>query len=810
MSVPIDLDALRWILPKSESPVHGWLKTQISELVRQLSGTAPTFERILAPGPSNGVSHIVVGTVGDSSYVDAAVKDGLIRLDHLSGDDFVVKSIRLENRDVIVVTSRTIQGATYGVFELFEQAGCRYLISRDVIPRGAASADSSGTFRIEDYEGRTDCAWRGIWFQYCFATNSIMSLSDYEAMFDQMAKMRLNRIVFYHFENEPFIDYSYQGERKLVGDISHSTSGYISYGRHFSGSYLAKDLPVGAEVFDREHVAPLELQHVASSEAALETAGELMRRIMDVAAVRGVGCWTSFLPSFLPMNLAKYARRMPRPHIHWSSLVSFTDPVIDEINRIRIRAILESYPNVEGIFLAIPEGYYEDPYPESRAILERERPKYARPLELHKKYWGDYWNNDEKLLEDHIVRDIGFVELLKRTIAIAREIKPDIKLGVLTVCKAYLLTHLHKVLPKDICFADIESRSLWTVRGAPLFLFKEMKGRECLIIPRAVDDGSLAGMQFNLELYDKDAYIRSARENGTSGLIIQTTHIRGNEHNMGYLANGMWNSDLTPDGFYADYVKTIFGEEAARTVLAAFDSLEECEVSLGGRGLSNMPWNKVPAQIEVLRRFKSFATPFHSAPYDCSFVRTCVARSEKYVKAIEYLEQADALYQEAEPHCSEEGKRELNYIKTRNRGYCHHLRALVLLSDLYGCLLAAFDLLNPRERASKEEAIPLFKEALAKVITTGHAAEKHARKSAENFTHCSEHPTDLGVLWMVGSSMVIGTELLRQYLENIAAYYDGREYWAPIRWENLFDTCPYPSYGLEEVKISDSENYEPG
>jgi len=107
----------------------------------------------------------------------------------------------------------------------------------------------------------------------------MMSLRDYEAMFDQMAKMKMNRILFFHFENEPFIDYTYQGERKLIGDISHPVSGFISYGRHFTGSFRVKDLPVGRDKFDRDKIAPLEFQDVSSSDEALDRGRTFMQRL---------------------------------------------------------------------------------------------------------------------------------------------------------------------------------------------------------------------------------------------------------------------------------------------------------------------------------------------------------------------------------------------------------------------------------------------------------------------------------------------------------------------------------------------------
>ncbi|MFC1526484.1 hypothetical protein ACFL6X_06715 [Candidatus Latescibacterota bacterium] len=771
-------------------PLSRWLSRQIDTAARALCGHAPTIVDSLdacSDGPA-----VVVSSLDEAEPICGQV-DG----QRLGPEDFGIEAREVRGRRVLLVYGRSLRCASYGVFRLFEQLGCRFLISRDVYP----PTDPECRLTAIDEVGHTDNKWRGMWFQYCFATNSSMSLVDYAALFDQMAKMRLNRIVFYHFENEPFIDYTFRGERKVVGDISHPDSGYISYGRHFSGSYRVADIPIGGERFGRERVAPLELQKVASSEEALEAGKVFMREVIHLARERGIGCWLAFLPQFIPLNLLKYARRMPRPHLHWSGLVSAADPVVDQINQVRLQAIVDSYPELEGIFLGIPEGYYEDPYLDSRDLVEGKRPEYERAFQLHRQYWGKYWSDNQELLERHLRQDIGFAEILQRTVGIARQLDPGIRLGVITVCKAYLLTHLHTLLPPDIAFADIESRSLWTVEGAPLHLFREMEGRDCMIIPRAVDDGSMVGMQFDLKLYAMDRYLQSARENGTAGLIVQTTHVRGNEHNLGYLAAGMWDAQLTPEAYYGDYAERLFGPEAAPAAGEAFDLLEESEILLGGRGSSNMPWNKVPAHVEILRALRDYAAPQFGVPYDQSFVDRLQELGEGYAAAVSHLERAQERYQSASAVATESGRGELTYLMAKNTGYAHHLRCLVHLGQVYGRLLALFD-----PPADVEDT----RLGLDEVLDLAGRAAAEAEESARSFAAAAEHPTDLGVLWMVNSSMVTGTRVLQQYLRNVRAYYRGEEYWGPVDWDKLFGSCPHPAYGTDVVPPSSVAPYEPG
>ena len=596
------------------------------------------------------------------------------------------------------------------------------------------------------------------------------------------------------------LDYTYKGERKLVGDISHPDSGYINYGRHFTGSFLVKDIPVGKEKFDRKKITSMELQDVASSDEALDKGREVMQSLMKMGKERGIGTWNLVYPQFTTPNLSKYTRRMERTHLHWSAHVSCTDPVLTELNRARIEGILKAYPDIEGIYLGIPEGFYDDPYPETEALIEREWDNYAEALEWQKKYWNT-WPGEE-LQKAHIRADIGFVEIVKNTIAVAKEIKPDLKLGIHTVCKAYLLPYLDKIFPKDMPFVDIESRALWTQGGAPLHLFKKIEGRECAIIPRAVDDGSQAGLQFPMWQYDADGFLSSPKENGTKGLMIQTTHIRGNEHSMRFLTEGMWNPSLTPESFYKDYATRIFGKEAVPVLMEAFKVLEGNDEYLGGRGQGNMNWNMLPNQIAILQSFKDFNQPFYKAPFDEGFVQLCRERADKFKQALVYLDQGLELFAKASPLATDSGRKELHYLITRTKGYRTHLLSLIELADLYARYFDIFKLLDN---------LDVFKQAFSDLVEEAKDIEKRTHESAAYFADCVEHVTDLGVLWAISHKMGVGCRCLRQYLENILAFYEGREYWNKVDWDIMFGHCPFPVYAMNETTAKDqAEEYEPG
>lgn len=729
---------------------------------------------------------IVVGSPDDNLLIRQAFDCKLIDQDTLGLDDYRILSTVEEGRDVLLIAGMHDRAALHGLFAFFETLGCRFLLSGDVLP----DLDIDLNIPYLDITGHTKCSWRAIWLQFCMVQNSILSLVDYERLFTQMAKMRMNRVLYYHFENEPFIDYEYCGERKLIGDVTHPESACMSLGRQDAGSYRVEDILVGREKFDRDYVAPMEFQQVRTSAETLDAGRAFMQKLIQMATQRGIGTWISFDSTFVSLNMAKYMRPMPRTLELYSALTSFTDPVVSEINRKRIEFITTAYPDIEGILFQITEGAYEDPHPESQAVIDREWPEYQEAYELMKRHWGKHWVGEE-MQRKYMRSDIGFVERMKQTMTAAREIKPELKLGILTVCKAYLLTHLDQVLPKDVSFVDIEAQSLWTVDGAPLHLFKRMKGRECVLVPRAYDDGSCAGLQCNLNLYQRDGFLASRRQNGTSGLAVQLSHITGNDHNVRFLAEGMWNENLTPEAFYNDYTKTLFGVEAAKSICEAFRILEDNEVFLGGRGLKNMPYSVNPTEIYIIKFAKNHSTPFFSSPWSHSLLESAVAaRTIKFKQAISNLQSARYAFEKGRKYCRPDAQDYLMNLIGKTEAYGIHLGTLCMIPDVFSMTAQAFEEL-------KADGPVSCRNRLDEACLLATRTEENATKAARYFADCAVHPTDLATLWMM-NHILIGTRVLRQYLNNVLAYYKGQEYWNDVDWHLFYDTSPFPTFTKED------------
>lgn len=103
--------------------------------------------------------------------------------------------------------------------------------------------------------------------------------------------------------------------------------------------------------------------------------------------------------------------------------------------------------------------------------------------------------------------------------------------------------------------------------------YSGMGERERTLIPRLDDDVSMLEPQFNVTLFYEDRVLEGALENGMAGFAMQVYRPRGTEWDSKYLAEGAWDPRLTPEEFYRNYSKRMFGERAAPEMLKAFKKL---------------------------------------------------------------------------------------------------------------------------------------------------------------------------------------------------------------------------------------------
>jgi len=349
--------------------------------------------------------------------------------------------------------------------------------------------------------------------------------------------LKMNYLQFFWFEHEPWIDFGFRGEGKLVGDATGKETGYLTWRYHY-GSYLAKDLVVGRELFkDRPRMAPAEFQTVETPEDAFRVAKNFLTELIRYAKTRKINVWLCVDPTTLPGNLARFARRAANLQVPLHPILATHmcpgDAALHEMNENRLKALVDTYPEAEGYFFYIPEAYPKCPDPEDQTLLAKERSKYDGLLDLWKAYTA--YERDPAAVLDSVE---GSAYIVRKVIEARDRVAPQAKVGVGGLGHGYLLPYLDKMLPKNVPFTDMESRGIWTAKGVPMQYFGGMGERERTVIPRIDDDSDMFGMQFNQMLYYKDRVLEGSLEHGVAGFAGQTNRIRGTEQIPGTLRKG--------------------------------------------------------------------------------------------------------------------------------------------------------------------------------------------------------------------------------------------------------------------------------
>jgi len=319
---------------------------------------------------------ILVGGPEANALVHDAASAGQVNVQGLKPEGFVLKSLQVRGHPALVIGANDETGTMYGAYDWLERQGIVFQLTGDIFP------DHMKDFATEGINVRAETPFRrrGFYFMNDMGNTSIWSFRDYQRFIDQMAKMKFNYLQLFWYSYMPFLSYSYQGEKMLIGDVGSSDSGYILW-RYGLGSYKAEDMQVGQDVFARfgkRTMAPDELQGIKDPDRAAASAEDLYRQIIRYAKRKKINTWLGIDASVLPPNLARFGRRekpLPFDYVYGTNACP-TDATTQQINEARVRALVETYPEAEGYFLFLSEGSPRYDHPEDRQLIESLHPKF--------------------------------------------------------------------------------------------------------------------------------------------------------------------------------------------------------------------------------------------------------------------------------------------------------------------------------------------------------------------------------------------------------------------------------------------------
>jgi tetratricopeptide (TPR) repeat protein len=769
------------VLGNNANPSDRFVAGELSKYIEILSGAKIEVISAQALGQqSKDKSLLLVGGPSSNALVREAARRGQVRFEGLRPEGYILRRIDLSGRPALVVGGNDDAGTMYAAYDLLERLGFVFLLTKDILPEKPAEV------ALPSLDERVEPAFRrrGVHVDYVYPSQTIWSLDDWRRTIDQMAKMRLNYLQVFWFPDTPFLTYEYQGEKNALGDVTAKESGYFLWHRH-QGSFLVKDMIVGREHFKYPRIAPPEMQDVQTPEQAFQKAQDMLRAVISYAKARNVKTWLAIDPVSVPANLARFLTSrtgdLPFQDAMGGVYMCPGDPVGRQINESRMKSLFTTYREAEGYLLWFPEFYPVCEDARSSAFYLGERPKSMADELQHWAAYARYERSGDRVVDSNN----GTVELIRRALEARDRINPQAKIGIGSFGRGFFYPMLDRIFPKDVPLSDMISRAIWTPLGVPMQDYGGMGERERTLITRSDDDSDMFGMQFNVNMFYADRTFEGALENGVSGHAMQVNRARGMEHNEKFLAEGAWKPHLTPDAFYRDYVRRIFGEGAAPEALKAYQVLEENEVYLGWTGRSNFPCCTVPAEINIIDSYSEQANAYDGPAFAgwSDFLDHARDEPAYYARAAGRLREALEHFQRADRHVAPGARSELAYLRNKTEAYAMHLDTLIELDHAYLEFDAAF---RAKSAGRREE----FIQRLDHSLEMFRQAHQMSIATATQFAEIIDDPSDLGVLYKFNVYMIDGTDIVQQFMQNIDNFHHGKPYLNPVPFDKVFNRWP--------------------
>ena len=740
-------------------------------------------------------SIVLIGAINDDRFSRELERFGIQKPSDLKPEGFVLRTITAKGKPVLLILGADPAGALYGTYEMIEQLGVTFRLTGDIVP---SRKDTLAAPQM-DLTMQPAMTRRGFLFPANFDNASAFSWPDYQRFIDQMARMKCNYLQFWWFAYAPWLNYSYRGETKWMGDISARESGYHSWVYEGFGSRTIDDVTIGRDHFkDRPRMAPMEMQTVKTPEEAYAICTNLLHRIISYAATRNIKVWLAVEMASLPPNLARHGEIVgddPFSYV-FGTFLHPLDPVNREIQTIRLKALADTYPEAEGVFLNFAELYPDLVTDKHRPFFERERPKFRELQSLSAPWSPALANVYDVQIDDIIDSNAGYFDLFAYLLKQRDKVAPQLKIGLMTVGRAYALPLFHNMLPAEVPFSSLESSGVWTIQGIPMHYFEKMGNRERIIQPRVDDDFDMMGMQFSVRQFaEKDRMFVDGVKYGVSGFAGQVERARGTEFNSSFLARAAWQPELSTEEFYKDSALRMFGAEAAPAMTRALLKLEENQAYLGyysyNVGYGVLLCCSAIREVNAVYRFSLQKNPYGGPVLGSwkRFMNESTDFIERREGSIRLLNEALEHLHAAEPAVLPQARHEWRYIVNRTESFRD---ALAALNTVRRAMVGFNDAFKERE----ELEYPAFVARLEASLALFKEGAQQMQSATRKYSEIVDHVSDLAVLYHLNARAVLGLDLSAQVLENVVNYHRGRPYLQTVPFDRLFPRRP--DQGLEK------------
>lgn len=557
-----------------------------------LSAGAPELERFAAAELRGYLerlfdSEVTVGSTPDAASILFALGDrghvqsvcpGSGDVPGLSDQGFLLRKTSSCGRPVMIVAGGSPTATMWGVYELVEQYGVRYLLHGDVLP------DEKRELFLPEIDQVFEPTFRARWIRtmgdFAMGTEA-WSVADYKPLLDQLAKLKFNRIRVGSDPSRPFLHHEMDGIQQ--------DRATLFFGRRY---HITDDMPGRSLFGEAREFWNEDLPPPGAPYEELAAAGR--RHLNGLAAyARSRGMDASFVGSLIDFprgfeSVVPEAQVVPALGgltIGPGPGVRPDDADLVRLAGVKLRTIVDTYPDLHSY--GFPAGT------ESRSWVDAYEWAWN---DLAERYGIDGVTSLDRLLENaanrtaytgggsravtEVKADLAGLNFLTRLFThpdvLPRTANSNAQMVVYETAEE-LFPILPHILPEGTELVIVLDYTPTRVLRRRHVLATVPTDKVPTTLVLTLQDDNI-GMFPQLTGSSLHELVGEMRKHGIYGLCTRHWMVSDLDPNIAYLSKAAWNAAATPEAVYADQVRAVCGEGAVESFLEAFRELEATTV----------------------------------------------------------------------------------------------------------------------------------------------------------------------------------------------------------------------------------------
>ena len=482
----------------------------------------------------------------------------------------------------LIVGGGSPRATLWAVYELAERWGVRFLLSGDVLPEEPGDLLPELDLTVEPV--LTARQWRVVNDFACGPES--WGMAEYRVLLGQLAKLKFNRILLSIWPWQPFLHFE-------IGGIARESACLW-----FDFHYPITDDMVGRELFgDEPEFWNPDLPYGAGHDELASAGERLLHNIMECAHGLGMECVmtvhpTEFPPEFAPLlKDAQKVHQLAELTVVPGSDTEVEDPGLTELASGVLRAVVDTYPEVDYLMLGMPEfrqwvGQYRRAWEALDARYGISDGHALEEMISAAEVRNDYPGGAERAVAEvkgDLVMLYFYDRLLTEVDALKDSRRPDVKF-VFGAIAEELYPLLGRILPAGsevLNFVDYTPSRIVERREA---LEEVPGGVPALLIYTLHDDN--VGPFPQLTTGSLHELTGDLVRHGWTGFSTRYWLVADHDPCVGYLSKAAWVEGTTPEFVYGDLARAVCGEACIEDMLTVFREVEEATVLLEWHGLS--------------------------------------------------------------------------------------------------------------------------------------------------------------------------------------------------------------------------------